>query len=198
MLILLALAACLLTVPLTGGSLRAVAEVRLDGLGFLIAAVLVQGLLITALSSHDGTPIRVVYVISYALAAGFVWANRRRVGILVIALGGVLNLVAIIANDGVMPARAGAVRHAGISADPGGFTNSRVLEHPHLGWLGDTFATPSGWFFSNVFSVGDVVLVLGALLTVQALGGGRRWRRTRPGASSPPGPRRPAGARPRG
>jgi len=38
------------------------------------------------------------------------------------------------------------------------------LADPHLPWLGDTFAIPSGVPLANVFSVGDIVLVLGVLV----------------------------------
>jgi hypothetical protein len=51
----------------------------------------------------------------------------------------------------------------------GGFANSRALDNPHLGFLGDVFAVPSSWPVSNVFSVGDVVLVASALLAVHCV-----------------------------
>jgi hypothetical protein len=46
-------------------------------------------------------------------------------------------------------------------AAKGDFANSQVLAHPKLQFLGDVFATPPSWPLHNVFSVGDVVLLIG-------------------------------------
>ncbi len=53
------------------------------------------------------------------------------------------------------------------------FTNSDAVEGANLAFLGDVFAIPAGWPGANVFSVGDVVIVLGALLALHALCGSR-------------------------
>ena len=91
-----------------------------------------------------------------------------------IALGGLMNVVAIAANGGVMPARLGALQAAGLDvAGAGEFTNSDAVEGANLAFLGDVFAIPAGWPGANVFSVGDVVIVLGALLALHALCGSR-------------------------
>jgi len=42
------------------------------------------------------------------------------------------------------------------------FLNSGTVAHPVLGFLGDVFAWPVRLPFANVFSVGDVLIVLGA------------------------------------
>ncbi|MBK5250797.1 MAG: DUF5317 family protein, partial [Actinomycetales bacterium] len=52
---------------------------------------------------------------------------------------------------------------AGISVDSG-FTNSAVVDHPVLPWLGDVFAWPDPLPLANVFSVGDVLIAVGVLL----------------------------------
>ena len=36
-----------------------------------------------------------------------------------------------------------------------------MLPHPRLGFLGDVFAIPAGFPLANVFSIGDVLIVLG-------------------------------------
>ena len=54
-----------------------------------------------------------------------------------------------------------ALKTAGIHLEPGEFLNSGVLAHPHLGFLGDVFAIPAGFPLANVFSIGDVLIVLG-------------------------------------
>jgi hypothetical protein len=89
--------------------------------------------------------------------------NRRVPGLVVLGAGGALNLLAIAANHGVMPASPAALRAAGVAPAPGEFTNSGALAHPHLLPLGDVFATPAGMPLHNVFSVGDVLILLGVL-----------------------------------
>jgi hypothetical protein len=43
------------------------------------------------------------------------------------------------------------------------------VDHPRLARLGDRYAVPKGWPASNVFSVGDVLIVLGATLGVHQI-----------------------------
>ena len=85
------------------------------------------------------------------------------------APGGALNFVAILANGGVMPAAPRALRGAGMVVDSAEFTNSGVVAHPHLQFLGDVFWLPSSWPVTNVFSVGDVLILLGALLALHCI-----------------------------
>ena len=109
-----------------------------------------------------------------------------------------LNFIAIAANGGVMPARAGALRAAGLDASSGDFANSDLVHNAHVGFLGDVFAIPDGWPGANVFSVGDAVMLLGAFLVLHAATGSRLFaareeRRPReqavPTAPAPPVPR---------
>jgi hypothetical protein len=83
-------------------------------------------------------------------------------GVWLIAVGALLNFVVIAANHGVMPADPAAMRRAGVTRHQGEFQNSRAVEHPRFAVLGDRFALPESWPVSNVFSVGDVLIVLGA------------------------------------
>jgi hypothetical protein len=94
------------------------------------------------------------------VAAVFAFVNRSTPGIPLITLGGALNLAAIAANDGVMPASAGALKRAGIEQGTA-FSNSDFVPDAHLAWLGDVFAIPAAWPLSNVFSVGDIIVVVG-------------------------------------
>ena len=72
----------------------------------------------------------------------------------------VANLIAIAANDGVMPASASALRRAGIG-EATEFSNSTFVSDAKFQWLGDVFAVPAHWPLSNVFSVGDIIVVIG-------------------------------------
>lgn len=75
-----------------------------------------------------------------------------------------------------MPASRWAVETAGISVRPDEFANSQALANPRLLPLGDVFAVPAGWPFANVFSIGDVVLLIGAFVVLRRACGGRRLR----------------------
>lgn len=110
---------------------------------------------------------QVGHLATYALAAAFVALNHRSLGTLVIGAGGLLNLVAISANDGVMPASPGALRDSGWTPAPGHFANSAAVEDSRLPWLGDIFATPSWLPVHSVFSLGDIVIVLGIAVFLQ-------------------------------
>jgi hypothetical protein len=158
------LPACVLllivSVPLTGGELARLAEVRLRWSAALVGAIGLQ--LALTVDSVDPTLGAVLHLLSYACAGAFVVVNRQVPGLLLTASGGAMNLAAIAANGGVMPASPQALRMAGITTTSDHFVNSASVEGARLSWLGDIFAIPASWPLSNVFSMGDIVLLIGA------------------------------------
>jgi hypothetical protein len=154
-------------VPLLGGRLRSLAELSLRGVWLLWVALAVQ----LVIFAPGGPAWPALHLASYALAAGFVWCNRALPFVWLTALGGALNLAAIVANGGTMPARPAAVAAAGLSDT--GPANSAVVADPKLAFLGDVFATPASWPLHNVFSIGDVLLVAGAVLLIHSVAGSR-------------------------
>ena len=108
--------------------------------------------------------------------AGTSWLNRRIPGLWIVALGAASNGIAIAVNGGTLPASRTALETAGIHLEPGEFLNSGVLEHPHLGFLGDVFAIPAGFPLANVFWVGDVLIVLGVAWGAHRVCGSRLGR----------------------
>lgn len=165
-----------LSVPLTGGSLRGLAEVRLERTWVILAALGLQLVLTVGVTPPDVGA--TLHLVSYAIAGTFVLVNRRVPGLVVTASGGALNLAAIAANGGVMPASPRALELAGIAATPERFANSAALEGARLSWLGDVFAIPDPWPLANVFSVGDVVLAIGIGIVFHSAG--RRVRSSEP------------------
>ncbi len=151
----------LVTVPLTGGRLSALATVQLRKVWLLPTALALQVLVISVVPHWPHTLLSGVHVATYGLAVAFVYANRHVPGVLLIGAGGVCNGVAIALNGGTLPASASALGRAGKQMDPNEFANSGVLTDPHLPWLGDQFAIPAGLPLANVFSIGDVLIVLG-------------------------------------
>ena len=116
-----------------------------------------------------------LHLLSYVLGAYFLFANRRLTGVPLVAIGAPLNVLAITANGGVMPANAAALRIAGI-AERAGFDNLVALTHPHLAFLGDVIPVPGPWPTGNVLSVGDLVIPRGAFVVLHC-GCGPRWHR---------------------
>jgi hypothetical protein len=169
----------LITVPLAGGSLSKLSDMRLRWTPVIFAALAIQVVIVSVAPGGDHWWPRVLHLVSYGLAAGFLWVNRREPGILAVAVGTSLNAIAIVANDGVMPASASALRIAGEVSRTNGFLNSTGLAHPRLLVLGDIFAIPKSWPLHNVFSIGDVCIAIGAAIAIHTVTGSR-LRRDRP------------------
>jgi hypothetical protein len=164
MLLVISALALLVTVPLAGGRLSRLADIRPHAAwAVLLAAAIQVG--ITQIPGGSHALHAGLHVISYLLDGYFLFANRRLTGVPLVAIGAALNVVAIAANGGVMPANATALRIAGI-AERGGFDNSAALAHPHLAFLGDVIPVPGPWPIGNVLSVGDLVIVVGAFLVL--------------------------------
>jgi hypothetical protein len=167
----------LVAVPLAGGRLQRLAELRVRWIGLATAAFAVQIVVVNVLPSGDEGLHAAINVATYAVLAAVIARNLRLPGLPLIALGGLSNAAAILANGGVMPARAGALRTAGMTLDPGAFTNSAFVHDAHLWFLGDVFAVPSWVPAANVFSIGDLLLVLGGWVLVHRTCGSRLFRR---------------------
>ncbi len=123
----------------------------------------------------------VLHVATYVVVLGFLWVNRGLRHVLVVAAGAASNGLAIALNGGVLPASARAVAAAGIDADSA-FANSDVVADPVLPWLGDVFAWPAPLPLANTFSVGDVLIAVGVVVTAWT---GTRRLRDAGGAGTP-------------
>jgi hypothetical protein len=174
-----------LAVPLAGGRLGALVELRLRHVWAIYAALGLAVLGVGLPGLPDGLR-SLLLVAAYPVGAVFLAANWRVPGMVVTALGAALNLLAILANGGVMPASPAALAAAGLPADEPGFRNSDVVDDPRLAFLGDVFAIPASWPLSNVFSVGDLLIGVGLAWGLHRICGSRlvpRWTRN---AGAPP------------
>ena len=169
----LAFLVLLLTVPLMGGKLSRLEEVRIRWIGLAVAAFAIQVVLVTVVPDGDSALHRILHLGTYALAFACLLRNLDLRFVWLIGLGGLLNLIAIAANDGVMPASRSALNTAGLSVAGSDFANSDFVEGAHVAFLGDVFAIPAGWPGANVFSVGDVLMLLGVCLAIHAAAGSR-------------------------
>lgn len=178
MLLVITAIALVVSVPLAGGRLSALADIRVRAVWSVLLAAAIQVGITTVAPGGVHWVHAALHVFSYVLDAYFLFANRRVSGILVVALGAGLNLLAITVNGGVMPASATAVRLSGI--DPRhGFDNSAHLAHAHLAFLGDVIPVPGPWPIGNVLSVGDLIIFVGALLILHRACGSRLLPRHR-------------------
>lgn len=165
MFILYAIPIGILAGYLLGGRLERLTTVRIRwapvallGLAFQVA--LFSDPLATSIGDA-GPP---VYVASSVAVLAAVLRNLDIPGLAIVAVGAASNLVAIVANGGYMPASPEAV--AAIGGIAPGYSNSAVVGDPVLAPLTDIFALPAWVPFSNVFSVGDVLIGLGVGITI--------------------------------
>ena len=168
MLLLVAIVVAVALVPLLRGDLRALATLRFR-LPALLAAALVLQVLVITMFPGPATALRLAaYLSSYALAVAFLFLNRRVPGLWLAGAGALLNLLAIAANGGVMPATHGALATAGLGSTGEVFANAAYVAHARLWFLGDVVAIPASWPLANVFSVGDVLIAVGAAWAILA------------------------------
>lgn len=114
------------------------------------------------------------YAVSLGLLILTVWLNRAVPGFPLLGIGLLLNTVVILANGGSMPASLQALQAAGIATSQAAFeagrtANSSVMDSSTPLWfLGDIFWIPQPLPLANVFSIGDVLIALGAIWFVVA------------------------------
>jgi len=183
-LLLVAVMLAAITVPIFGGRLLALADLRFNRAWLILAAIGVQIAIVSVLPSGTPAVHVVAHICSYVLAGWFLAANTQIAGLWIIVLGGALNFIAIVANGGVMPADPDAFATAGLITQPGEFANSTSLPDPQLTFLGDIFAVPKSWPLHNVYSIGDVLIAVGACVLIHRACGSRLIPATRGDLSS--------------
>ena len=163
---------------LLGGRLAALAELRLRAWWLFLAALGIQLVAFPFgfMPWHvDPAVASALWLVSYGLLVAGAVLNRRIRGVLFVAVGMGANVVAIVANGGTMPVLPEAMRAAGASYVTR--NNSTAEADPRLPWLVDRWAAPDWVPLANVFSVGDVVIAVGAVvLVLGAMGVGARRR----------------------
>lgn len=168
-----------------GGSPRSLLDLHLRAAWLILLGLLLQVIAFTNLLP-DAEPytsaIPIIYFVSNTAVLIGLGLNLRLWPVRLAAVGVFFNFIAILANGGYMPASAEAVRAAGLTrqlailTERGYLANSTLMdESTRLILLCDIFYLPSWMPLANVFSVGDVLLGLGAMWLVAA-GMGRRNR----------------------
>jgi hypothetical protein len=168
MLLLYFIGAGLILGRLAGGRLDALGSVRFRLWPLALAGLAFQLLLFSGpVADRVGDLGPPLYVASSLVVFVALLPNLSLPGLPLVALGAVLNLVAIVANGGFMPSSPEAWAGLnGIAAVPtDAYSNSALAgEGTQLLFLGDIFFLPRPLPFANVFSIGDLLIGLGATL----------------------------------
>jgi hypothetical protein len=148
-----------------GGHLGRLSAIQFRSSGLIVAGLLTQlALFSDPVADRVGSLGPAIYVASTAVVLAAVIRNATIPGLPLVAAGASLNLTAIVANGGYMPASAAALGvHGG--AD-GAYSNSIVLAQPALAPFTDVLAMPAWLPWANVFSIGDVAIMLGMVLAI--------------------------------
>ena len=149
-----------------------------------LLAVTLQLLAIFFPFGSSDLPRRILFVASYPALFVFVAANLRRPGLVILGAGLALNFLAIVTNGGLMPTTAAVFTNTGdlpANARLGHWlphSKDVLLERSniHLYVLADRLAI-GGQHIVRVFSVGDVFVAVGLLVTVGELISPRITRR---------------------
>ena len=177
MILLALLALAVVTSLLSGGHLEQIAEVQIKHAYLILLSLGIQVLIFSSWwQSRVGLApwADSLYMASMVLLLVATQLNRRLLGITPLNVGLILNAAVILSNGGHMPASLQALRMAGMVDPHVAFetihiiNSSLISETTPLWFLGDIFAVPRGWPLANVFSVGDVLIALGAAWFVWA------------------------------
>jgi hypothetical protein len=155
---------------LAGGRLEGLERVRfrwwplaLGGLGF-------QALLFSdVLGPNVGDAGPALYVASSGLVLMAAVRNLAQPGFRLLTLGAGLNLVVVVANGGRMPSspEARLALNGTLELGHTTFSNSTLANAGTLlPMLGDIFVLPRPIPFANVFSIGDVLIGIGAVVLI--------------------------------
>ncbi len=114
-----------------------------------------------------------LYIISLIILLIFLLLNINYKGILISLTGFLLNFVAILANGGYMPQDLGKLKLIGETGKVkllqkfGYFYNARIMNNKtHLNFLGDRIVLPFPKSISSVYSIGDIIIVIGICLFI--------------------------------
>jgi Family of unknown function (DUF5317) len=151
-----------IVVPILGGRITNLGRLQLRQMWLIAIALVVQIVILGVFDDAPETFLKAIHLATYAAIVAFLFANRSVPWMWVVTIGTFCNLIVIAANGGVMPSSRAAREAAGLNTKDG-FSNSQVVDNPRLSFLGDIFATPDWLPLANVFSVGDVILLVGLI-----------------------------------
>lgn len=127
---------------------------------------------------------------SFCLLIIFAWANQNEAGFWLLGIGIFFNLLVIVANGGFMPIAPETISQLGLSQEYIDKFVSVGHRFPHskdivllqadtwFWWLSDIFILPASWLWwrpvGMAFSIGDVLIALGAIRFFWVSGAGEQ------------------------
>ncbi len=181
MILIVAVILSTLAALLRGGRLGRLADLRIAHGWLALGAVAMQWPLVyeaAHLPAVFGVPVAwLAMALSYALLGWVAWANRRLPGVGLIGLGMISNLLVMSLNGGWMPitpealrqlGRLGWVTPVGTTAKVWGAKNVMLPRaQTRLWWLSDVVVLPAPFPLPTAFSIGDLLIALGAFWLLQ-------------------------------
>ncbi len=181
MVLIIAIVLSLLIGFLVGGSLKPMAHLRIRYLPLLVAGLVIQVLMFTPILGRNELVQDIgpyIYIGTLFTTLFAMFKNISIPGMPIIILGAILNALVITANGGFMPsptsalAEAGLLEHVEIEEQRKAegdwvLSNSTVSDDDtRLGFLGDVIVVPERYPFSNVYSLGDIIIAIGAAVAI--------------------------------
>lgn len=181
MVLIIAIVLSLLIGFLIGGSLKPMAHLRIRYLPLLVVGMVIQVLMFTVILGRNELVQDIgpyIYIGTLFTTLFVMFKNISIPGMPVIILGAICNALVITANGGFMPApesaleRAGLLEHVQIEEQQKAegdwvLSNSMVADDDtHLRFLGDVIVVPERYPFSNVYSIGDIIIAIGAAIAI--------------------------------
>lgn len=156
---------------ITNGRLKNIIQRPLYWRSLVLLAFIVQILIFSDLpfsKALSNTIIVILHYVTYLCLLIFIIRNAKNLGISVVGFGVFLNTLVIFTNGGHMPTIPENLKNTSVGKSAE-VINQGVAVHNSVKmtsdtlfpWLGDIFYLPSWVPFSNVFSIGDVLIAVG-------------------------------------
>ncbi|WP_284036559.1 DUF5317 domain-containing protein [Neobacillus sp. 114] len=158
------------------GNLRGLAQLKLKW-GWIFPLLLIVQI-ITFVYQNDikflGKASESIYMVVYIIGLLFLFLNRNHKGFMIIFIGVFLNFLVMVVNGGRMPVSeeaAAVLDPMYIQALKDGLYAKHILltDSTILGFLGDIIPLGPPYPRTQVISIGDVVMNIGAFLFIQYL-----------------------------
>ncbi|PLS01425.1 DUF5317 domain-containing protein [Neobacillus cucumis] len=158
------------------GNLRALAQLRLKW-GWIFPILLVVELTVFTLQNNLkflGQISGYIYIIVYVLGLLFLFMNRNNPGFTLILFGVFLNFLVMVLNGGRMPVSLDAASilepgYLDVLKEELYAKHAALTDSTRLGFLGDIIPITKPYPRTQIISIGDIIMNIGAFLFIQYL-----------------------------
>ena len=154
------------------GKFSSLRRLRINGWYLLIFSAILQGLLSREIIPPSFHYLTIIF--TYVLLIVCLLFNIRRLSMKIILIGILLNFAIIVLNNGYMPVSLAALSFAGYDM---ALVTTGILDTFHsvlttsmpLPYLADFLPIPEPYWFPQVWSIGDIFLIIGIFIFIQDL-----------------------------